>query len=112
MTATLSPQRLIRHNAKSTSTIPPAARKRATSRAMNHYEEIILKAWEAYDPSRKISKFEDLSILVSTNRVVKITFEDDDFVIAKLSSFGKYDYFKEDHRIIQALSNNLLYPFE
>src|ERR1700709_397726 len=112
MTATLSPQRLIRHNAKSTGSIPPAARKRATNRAMSHYEEIILKAWEGYDPSRKIFKFEDLSVLVSTNRVVKITLEDDDFVIAKLSSFGKYEYFKEDHRIIQALSNNLLYPFE
>jgi hypothetical protein len=79
---------------------------------MIHFEEIIRKAWEGYDPSRKIAKFEDLSVMVSTNRVVKITFEDDDFVIAKLSSFGRYEYFKEDHRIIQALSNNLLYPFE
>lgn len=112
MTATIAPQRLRQHHVKSNGSLPPAALKRATNRAMNYYEEIILKAWEGYDPSRKIKKFEDLSVLVSTNRVVKITFEDDDFVIAKLSSFGKYDYFKEDHRIIQALSNNLLYPFE
>src|SRR6201996_3249906 len=50
--------------------------------------------------------------MVSTNRVFKVTFEDDDIVIAKLSYFGKYEYFKEDHRIIHSLSNNLLYPYE
>ena len=79
---------------------------------MIDYSEIIRKAWDGYDPSRKIANIEDISALVSTNRVVKITFTDEDFIIAKLSSFGKYEYFKEDHRIINALSNNLLYPFE
>ncbi|MFT3946632.1 MAG: hypothetical protein QM763_06625 [Agriterribacter sp.] len=74
--------------------------------------EIIHKAWEGYDASRKIASIEDISILVSTNSVLKITFADEDFVIAKVSSFGKYEYFKEDHRIIHSLSNNLLYPFE
>lgn len=74
--------------------------------------EIIHKAWEGYDSSRKIATIEDISILVSTNVVLKITFADEDFVIAKVSSFGKYEYFKEDHRIIHSLSNNLLYPFE
>lgn len=108
----LSTQNLIQDKKNTSSSIRTSALKRATNRAMIKYEEIIRKAWEGYDPSRKISKFEDLSVLVSTNRVVKITFEDDDFIIAKLSSFGKYEYFKEDHRIIQALSNNLLYPFE
>lgn len=79
---------------------------------MIEYSEIIRKAWDGYDPSRVIAKIEDISAMVSTNRVVKITFTDEDFIIAKLSSFGEYEYFKEDHRIIQALSNNLLYPFE
>jgi hypothetical protein len=79
---------------------------------MTDYNFIIQKAWEGYDPSRKIARIEDISALVSTNRVVKITFQDEDFIIAKLSSFGKYEYFKEDHRIIHSLSNNLLYPFE
>jgi hypothetical protein len=50
--------------------------------------------------------------MVSTNRVYKITFADEDIIIAKLSTFGKYEHFKEDHRIIHSLSNNLLYPFE
>lgn len=73
---------------------------------------IITKAWEGYDASRTIRSIEDISANVSTNQVFRITFEDDDIIIAKLSSFGKYDHFKEDHRIIQSLSNNLLYPFE
>jgi Ser/Thr protein kinase RdoA (MazF antagonist) len=73
---------------------------------------IIRKAWEGYDASKEIKSIEDISAMVSTNRVFRVTFEDDDIVIAKLSYFGKYEYFKEDHRIIHSLSNNLLYPFE
>lgn len=77
-----------------------------------NYSLIINKAWEGYDASKRIAKIEDISAMVSTNRVFKVTFDDDDIVIAKLSLFGKYEHFKEDHRIIHSLSNNLLYPFE
>jgi len=77
-----------------------------------NYEEIIKKAWAEYDASKIIKEVVDISAMVSTNHVFRITFEDGDMVIAKLSYFGKYEHFKEDHRIIQALSNNLLYPFE
>jgi len=73
---------------------------------------IIKRAWEGYDASKSIRKIEDISAMVSTNHVFRITFHDDDIIIAKLSYFGKYEHFKEDHRIIHALSNNLLYPFE
>lgn len=76
------------------------------------YNNIIKKAWEGYDASKTIKKIEDISAMVSTNHVFRITFDDDDIIIAKLSNFGKYEYFKEDHRIIHSLSNNLLYPFE
>src|SRR6201985_2761628 len=76
------------------------------------YSLIINKAWEGYDASKSIKSIEDISAMVSTNRVFKITFDDDDIIIAKLSYFGKYEHFKEDHRIIHSLSNNLLYPFE
>ncbi len=76
------------------------------------YKAIIRKAWEGYDASKVIKEISDISAMVSTNHVFRITFEDGDMVIAKLSYFGKYEHFKEDHRIIHALSNNLLYPFE
>jgi hypothetical protein len=76
------------------------------------YSIIIKKAWEGYDASKSIRSIEDISAMVSTNHVYSITFDDDDIIIAKLSYFGKYERFKEDHRIIHSLSNNLLYPFE
>jgi Ser/Thr protein kinase RdoA (MazF antagonist) len=77
-----------------------------------NYKLIIQKAWEGYDASKSIREIEDISAMVSTNHVFRITFHDDDIIIAKLSYFGKYENFKEDHRIIHTLSNNLLYPFE
>lgn len=74
--------------------------------------DIITKAWQGFDSSKEIKKVEDISAKVSTNHVYRVTFVDDDIVIAKISFFGQYENFKEDHRIIHALSNNLLYPFE
>jgi len=79
---------------------------------MTHYPDIVRAAWKGYDSSRTISSIEDISPMVSTNRVYKVTFQDEDFIIAKLSTFGQYEHFKEDHRIIHSLCNNLLYPFE
>src|ERR1700753_3928084 len=76
------------------------------------YYSIIKNAWEGYDASKKVKSIDDISAMVSTNHVYRITFDDDDIIIAKLSTFGKYEHFKEDHRIIHSLSNNLLYPFE
>lgn len=76
------------------------------------YSLIIKKAWKEYDPTKIIRNIEDISAMVSTNHVFRVTFDDDDIVIAKLSYFGKYEHFKEDHRIIHSLANNLLYPFE
>ncbi len=76
------------------------------------YDKIIRKAWQGFDATKKIASIEDISARVSTNHVFRLTFEDGDMVIAKFSYYGQYEHFKEDHRIIHALSNNLLYPFE
>jgi len=77
-----------------------------------NYKAIIKKAWAGFDASKAIARIEDISAMVSTNHVFRVTFVDEDVVVAKLSNFGKYEHFKEDHRIINALSTNLLYPFE
>ena len=77
-----------------------------------HFTKIIEEAWEAYDASRKIKSISDISAKVSTNHVYKIIFEDKGFVIAKLSYFGKYEHFLEDHTIINVLANNLSAPYE
>ena len=76
------------------------------------FKTIIRYAWMEYDPSRAIKSIIDISAKVSTNHVYKITLTNKTIIIAKLSYFGKYEDFVEDHTIINVLSNNLTYPFE
>ena len=76
------------------------------------FEQIVRDAWDAYDDSRLIDSIEDISAKVSTNHVFRIRFSSGGQVIAKLSFFGSYDHFVEDHKIINTLSNNLPAPFE
>jgi len=73
---------------------------------------IIEKGWYEYNPKRRIRKIEDLSVNVSTNNVFRITFTDKTFVFAKVSNFGQYENFKEDHEIINVLANNLERPYD
>ena len=76
------------------------------------FNEIVREAWEAYDKSREILRIEDISAKVSTNHVYRITLRDRTLIVAKLSYFGKFEHFVEDHTIINALSNNLPEPYE
>lgn len=76
------------------------------------FTAIVREAWIAYDSTREIVRISDISAKVSTNHVYRITFSDDSFIISKLSYFGKYEHFVEDHSIIDTLSNNLPAPFE
>lgn len=76
------------------------------------FSNIIKKAWNEFDPSRKVSYVADISAMVSTNHVFRVKFDDGDFVIAKCSYFGKFSHFKEDHTIINVLANTLEPPFE
>ncbi|HRI20863.1 MAG TPA: hypothetical protein PLA68_07905 [Panacibacter sp.] len=76
------------------------------------FSAIVKEAWNAYDETRTIIRIVDISAKVSTNHVYRVTFSDDNFIIAKLSYFGEYEHFAEDHSIIDTLSNNLPAPFE
>lgn len=76
------------------------------------FNEIVKEAWRAYDPTRTIITITDISAKVSTNHVYRVTFKDGNIIIAKLSYFGKFEHFVEDHTIINSLSNNLPDPFE
>ncbi|MFN4145903.1 MAG: hypothetical protein ACK4GN_08785 [Runella sp.] len=76
------------------------------------YPTVIRLAWSEFDPNRPIETIEDISARVSTNHVFRVKLQDGDYVIAKLSYFGKFEHFKEDHRLIHTLANNLPYPFE
>lgn len=77
-----------------------------------NFESIIKYAWKAYDSSRLVVTIKDISAMVSTNHVYKVAFEDKSFVIAKLSYFGQYEHFVEDHTIINVMANNLPEPYE
>lgn len=76
------------------------------------FPTIVKKSWQAFDSKRVIDSVEDISARVSTNHVFKVTFTNGQYIIAKLSYFGNYDNFVEDHGIINTMANNLLYPFE
>ena len=74
--------------------------------------DIVRAAWVAYDDSRVIESIVDISAQVSTNHVYRLRLADHTIVVAKLSYFGRYEHFLEDHRIINTLANNLPAPFE
>ncbi|MEZ5002586.1 MAG: hypothetical protein R2730_06085 [Chitinophagales bacterium] len=76
------------------------------------YNVIIEFAWSKFNSTKKIVKIEDISAKVSTNHVFRVTFEKGSIVIAKLSYFGRHEHFIDDHKIINALANNLLFPFD
>ena len=73
---------------------------------------VVQQAWHAYDASRVPVSIQDISAKVSTNHVYKLVFDDHSFLVAKLSWFGTYEHFKEDHNIIHVLSNKLTGQFE
>ena len=74
---------------------------------MLDYQNIIRYAWRAYDHTRHIRSIDDISAQVSTNTVYKVVLEDGNIVIAKITVFGSFENFTEDHTIINVLANNL-----
>lgn len=76
-----------------------------------NFEQIITQAWNEYDDSKSIIKIEDVSAKVSTNTVFRITFKNRGPVFAKLSYYGNFEHFKEDHIIINNLVNNIESPY-
>lgn len=79
---------------------------------ISDFERIIKTAWSQFDDSKTIIAVDDVSARVSTNHVFKVSFAERSPVYAKLSYYGKYEHFKEDHVIINNLANNLESPYE
>ena len=77
-----------------------------------NFLDIVARAWARYDDSRAVQSVADISVLVSTNHVFRVRLENGDLVIAKVSYFGRYEAFVEDHTLINALANNLPAPFD
>lgn len=76
------------------------------------FQTIVNEAWSTFQPDIPLKKVTDISVRVSTNHVYKLEFDDYDFLIGKLSYFGKYEHFVEDHEIINRLSENLPWPYD
>ena len=61
----------------------------------------------AMDPRLEVIDFVNVSMTVSTNRVYRLTFNDGSELFAKLSSYGSYIHFREDHQLIHQWSGHL-----
>lgn len=77
-----------------------------------NFKQIIKHAWTEFDGRHKIRGIYDVSAYVSTNQVYKISFYDRQPVFAKLSDYGRFEDFREDHIIINNLANNLEAPYQ
>ena len=60
-------------------------------------EQLVATAWSEYDSTRTIDLVVEVSAHVSTNRVFRVVFDDSSHIVAKISSYGSYFLFAEDH---------------
>lgn len=69
--------------------------------------EILYAAWEDYEDPRRITGIIEVSARVSTNQVFRLELSDRSTVIAKVSSYGSYFLFREDHDRLHLLDIHL-----
>jgi len=73
-------------------------------------ERIVRLAWADYGDPRTISDVVEVSAHVSTNHVFRLHLNDGSHVVGKVSSYGSYFLFAEDHdrlfKLVQSLSNS------
>ncbi len=68
-----------------------------SSRDVLDVVDIVRRAWAVYDDTRAIHSVTETSAHVSTNRVFRLLLDDRSTTIAKVSSYGSYFLFAEDH---------------
>ncbi len=61
------------------------------------HRAVVTSAWRDYGDPRAIVDVSELSAMVSTNRVYRLTLEDGTHVIVKSSNYGSFFLFAEDH---------------
>ena len=64
-------------------------------------------AWEQYGDPRRITSLDEVSANVSTNRVYRVHLSDDSTLVSKVSSYGSYFLFVEDHDRLQRCASLL-----
>jgi hypothetical protein len=73
----------------------------------SHYRSVVEAAWREYGDPRAVTELGELSAMVSTNRVYRLHLDDGSSVIAKVSNYGSFFLFAEDHDRLHR-SNRLL----
>jgi hypothetical protein len=61
------------------------------------HRAVVDAAWADYGDPRRIVDVAELSAMVSTNRVYRLTLDDGSTTIAKVSNYGSFFLFAEDH---------------
>ncbi len=61
------------------------------------HRNAVAAAWIDYGDDRSVAQVDELSAMVSTNRVYRLRFTDESSVIAKSSHYGSFFLFAEDH---------------
>ena len=74
-----------------------ASSRNISSEALPNAKQNVLDAWSSLADSRQIIAFDEVSAHVSTNRVFRLTLSDRSSLIAKVSSYGSFFQFAEDH---------------
>jgi hypothetical protein len=65
--------------------------------AEGRHRAVIDTAWDDYGDPRRLVGVCELSAMVSTNRVYQLTLDDGSTAIAKVSNYGSFFLFAEDH---------------
>ena len=68
-----------------------------TRRTLAHHLDVVRRAWDDYGDPRPIVDIVEVSAFVSTNHVYRVSLGDGTHVIAKVSNYGSYYLFREDH---------------
>lgn len=71
--------------------------------------DILLAAWDAYADGLELTSIEEISASVSTNRVYRLILSDKKELIAKVSSYGSFVHFRQDHERINQWAGLLRY---
>ena len=61
------------------------------------HADAVRAAWADYGDGRALARLDELSAMVSTNRVFRLALDDGSSVIAKSSNYGSFFLFAEDH---------------
>ena len=68
---------------------------------LDAHRQAVHAAWAEYGDARRITSLDEVSANVSTNRVYRVHLDDGSTLVCKVSSYGSYFLFVEDHERLQ-----------